>query len=295
MRSPKPKTPVAKVSRRKVEEALLADRLGLYDEWVLKQEDWSEVDEGYQILKESIAPAGLPPFIRATLRQDKVDDAEGHIKRLVGAGCRPEVLYFCLEELSSDSEAVREGRRRRSVPGNDGEFNLSAERTEGRPLATRDDMKAVRKNAEKTRRLIHHHQRELLLVADTDEFGLPTGVATVPKDADDALSLLKESLDWVSSLAVAYATPFEKTLLKSKGLLFLTAYVLKHAEARKVKEQRWMGAKGELAGLASLVTKKKWRPSDLSGKLRKFGKDHPRLYRLLLRKLDELHRFHRQK
>ena len=113
-----------------------------------------------------------------------------------------------------------------------------------------------------------------------------------PEDADDALSLLKESLSWVASLAGAYTTPFEKTLLKSKGLLFLTAYVLGYADARKVRAQRWMGVKRELAGLASLVTKKKWSPSDLRGKLRKFERDYPRLHKLLLRKLDELHRFH---
>ena len=50
-----------------------------------------------------------------------------------------------------------------------------------------------------------------------------------------------------------------------------------------------------LSGLASLVTKKKWRPSNLRGKLRKFESDHPRLYKLLLRKLDELHRYNAQK
>ena len=37
---------------------------------------------------------------------------------------------------------------------------------------------------------------------------------------------------------------------------------------------------------------KRWRPSDLREKLRKFKNDHPRLYKLLVHKLDELHRFH---
>ena len=61
MRSPTPKTPMTKVSRRKVEEALLADRLGLNDEWV---ERW---EQGGKCIEESLAPAGLPPFIRVTL------------------------------------------------------------------------------------------------------------------------------------------------------------------------------------------------------------------------------------
>jgi len=286
MRSPTSRTLRTKVSRRRVEEVLLADRLGLHDEWV---ERWEQDD---QCLEESLAPGGLPPFIRATLRRDKVCDVEGHIKRLVEAGCRPQVLYFCLEELSPDAEAIRHGRQRRLVPGSDGEFNLSAERAERRPLARREDLEGVVNNAEKTRRLIRDHQRELLLVADTNEFPLPRGMTTVPEDADDALALLKESLSWVARLAGAYTAPFEETLLKSKGLLYLTAYVLTHADARKVRGRRWEGVDNELAGLASLVTKRAWSPSDLRAKLRKFEKDHERLYKLLVRKLDELHRFH---
>jgi len=285
MRSPTPKALTTNVSRRKVEEALLADRLGLHNDWV---ERW---EQGGQFLEQSLAPDSLPSFIRATLRPDKVYEVEGHIRLLENAGCRRPVLYFCLEELSLEAAAMREGRRRKLVPGSDGESSPPAGWTEGRKLATREDMKAVRNKAEATRRLIHKHQRELLLVADTNEFRLPTG----PAGSDDALSLLKESLSWVSSLAAAYTAPSGKTPLKSMGLLFLTAYVLTHAGARKVRGLRWMGAKGELAGLASLVTKKKWRPSDLSGRLRKFESDHPRLHRLLLRKLDELHRFHSEK
>jgi hypothetical protein len=286
MRSHTPKPPIAKVSRRKVEEALLAGRLGLDDDWVVRGE------QGGKWLEESLAPDRLPPFIRDTLGPKGTDEVEGHIRKLEKAGCRRPVLYFCLEELSPEAVAIREGRRRKLVPGNDGEFNTASGWEEKRKLATREDMEAVRNKAEATRRLIHKQQRELLLVADTDEFRLPTGMEAVPKDAEDAFWLLNESLSWVSRLAGAYTTPYEKTLLKSKGLLFLTAYVLAHVDARKVKERRWMGVKGELAGLASFVTKKAWSPSDLRGKLRKFERDYPRLYKMLLRKLDELHRFH---
>jgi hypothetical protein len=276
-----------RVPRRRVEEALLAERLGLYDEWVARGE------QGGKCIEESLAPAGLPQFIRDTVgRGNDYYEVEGHVKRLVEAGCRPEVLYFCLGELSPEAAAIREGKPRRSVPGEDGEFTLAAERTEGRPLATREDLEAVVDKAAKTRRLIRGHHRELLLVADTNEFPLPRGMTTVPEDADDALALLKESLSWVARLAGAYTKPFEKTLLKSKGLIFLTAYVLSHAQATKVRDLRWMGVDKELAGLASLVTERAWSPSDLRAKLRKFEKDHPRLYKLLVCKLDELHSFH---
>ena len=287
MHSPKPQTPTKnRVPRRRVEEALLEDRLRLNDEWV---ERW---EEGGNCVEESLAPAGLPLFIQTTLRRDKVYRVEEYLNRLVAAGCRRPVLYFCLEQLSPEAEAAREGRRWKSIPGEDGEFTLTAERTQGRKFATREDMEAVRNKAETVRGLFHRHRRELLLVADTNEFRLPTGIMTGPEDSEDALALLEESLTWVSSLAGAYTKPYEKTLLKSKGLLYLTAYVLAHAGATKVRGLRWMGVKGELAGLASLVTKKRWRPSDLREKLRKFEMDYPRLYKLLVRKLDELHHFH---
>ena len=286
MRSHTPKTPIAKVPRRKIEEALLADRLGLHDEWV---ERW---ERGGKCVEESLAPAALPQFIRTTLGPRKADDVEGHIRRLAKAGCSRPVLYFCLEQLSPEAEALREGQRRGAIPGEDGEVDILAERTEGRPLATRQDLEALVNKADDTRRLIQDHRRELLLVADTSEFRLPTGMMTEPVDADDAFWLLNESLSWVSSLAGAYTAPFAKTLLKSKGLLYLTAYVLAHADAGKTSKRRRNGVDEALAGLARILTKKKLSPSDLRAKLRKFEKDHPRLYKLLVRKLYELHRFH---
>ena len=287
MRSTTPKTPRKnRVPRRKMDEALLKERLGLCEEWI---DRW---EQDGKCIEESLAPAELPPFIRATLSRGKVNNVEGHLNRLVAAGCRRPVLYFCLEELSPEAEAIRAGRRRRSVPGEDGEFSLAAGRTEGRPYATREDMEAVRNKAEAALRLIHDHQRELLLVADTGEIPLPSGMMTTQEDADDALSLLKGSLAWVSTLAEAYTAPFEKTLLKSKGLLYLTAYVLSHADARKIHGQAQTGVDNALARLASTVSHKAWSPSDLREKLRKFEKDHERLYKLLMRKLDDLHRYH---
>ena len=99
-------------------------------------------------------------------------------------------------------------------------------------------------------------------------------------------------MTWVYSLAGAYTAPFEKTLLKSKGVLYLTAYVLAHADAREIRGRRGDGVDTALAGLASMVSGRTWSPSDLREKLRTFEKDHKRLYKLLVCKLDELHSFH---
>jgi hypothetical protein len=287
MRSPTSKTPrKERVPRTRVDEALLEDRLRLNDEWV---EQW---EEGGKCVEDSLAPAGLPPFIQTTLSRPKVYRVEEYLNRLVAAGCRRPVLYFCLAELSSEAEAVREGRRRRSIPGEDGESTLAAVPTERRPLTTREDMEAVGNKAKAARRLIHRHRRELLLVADTKEFLLPSGIMTGPVVAEYVLALLEDSLTWVSSLAEAYTAPFEKTLLKSKGLLYLTAYVLAHADGRENRGRRGDGVGDALAGLGSLFAKRELSPSDLREKLRKFEKDHLRLYKLLVHKLDELHRHH---
>jgi hypothetical protein len=153
-------------------------------------------------------------------------------------------------------------------------------------------MEAVGNKAKAARRLIHRHRRELLLVADAEEDPPPSGIMTEPVIAEYVLALLEDSLTWVSSLAEAYTAPFEKTLLKSKGLLYLTAYVLAHVDARKIRGRRGDAVGDALAGLASVVSRRTWSPSDLLAKLHKFEKDHPRLYKLLVSKLGELHRFH---
>src|ERR1039458_7993874 len=137
MRSPTSKTSSKEmVPRRMVEEALLEDRLGLNDEWV---ERW---EEGGKCVEESLAPAGLPPFIQTTLSRPKVYRVEDYLNRLVAAGCRRPVLNFCLEQLSPEAVAAREGKRWRSIRREDGEVDLLPARDEGRPLATREDMRS---------------------------------------------------------------------------------------------------------------------------------------------------------
>lgn len=268
-----------------VEEALLEDRLRLNDEWVRQRE------EGGKCVEESIALARLPPFIQTTLSRTKAYRVEEYLSRLVAAGCCRPVLYFCLEQLSPEAVAAREGRRWGSVLGEDGESTLAAVPTERRKLATREDMEVVRNKVRVVRRFIHRYQQELLLVADTDEVPAPQGIMTEPVIAEHVLALLEDSLTWVSSLAEAYTAPFEKTLLMSKGLLYLTAYVTAHADM-KTRGRRGDSVDAALAKLASMVSGRTWRPSDLREKLRKFEQDYPRLYKLLVRKLGELHRFH---
>ena len=101
--------------------------------------------------------------------------------------------------------------------------------------------------------------------------------------------------------------------MKSKGLLYLTAYVSMYAEKGKLRSPRHRAEKGSvlrtnqkfalgsdapphdnaLASLANTCSGKDggWSPSDLYAKLHKFENDHPRLFAKLQAKLNELHEF----
>lgn len=102
-----------------------------------------------------------------------------------------------------------------------------------------------------------------------------------------------------------------ETLLKSKGLLYLTCYVSRHADQGKLRSpkvksvmkgpkkasgdlraRRSVEAPGNvLAELATQAAGKSWSPSELKEKVESFRQDYPRLYRLLEEKLTELHKF----
>lgn len=216
---------------------------------------------------------------------------------------------------------MREGRRRKSVPGKEGEYEVLAEREKKRRYADARHVEKVATNAKAARGLIGRYQRELLLVGDIGDVPLPSGM---PQDVDDALSLVKDSLTWVSKLAEAYTAPIQPSLLQSKGPLYLAAYVLKYADAKKIR-----GEGNAFERLASLVApkpkvdgtqaakavpkkppkpkpggtqvakakrkkepKEEWSASDLREKVQSFKKEHQRLYKSLIKQLDELHLFH---
>ena len=277
------------IDRKKMDKVLYRERLGLEDEWVI--------------------PTELPPFIRAGIEQraksgrkmKTIQDREevkeevtktmkkvkSCIKTLVEAGCCERLLYFCLEELSPEAEQIRAGRRRMSVRREDDEYELLDEREGERPSKTRDDMEPVKENVERTRRLIHLHQRELLRVAETGQVSVPSGMpeAEVP---EYALALLMRSLTWVSRLADSYTASYEKKILEAKGLLFLTAYVVRYSETKEIRKKGRFG-ENALVGLVKHATGKEWSLKKLHGRLLKFKEDQHFLYRLLVKRLDEEH------
>ncbi len=297
------------IDRKRISETLLADRLGLNEEWI---ERW---EVGGKWREESSAPDHLPSFILKNYRKGEIEDIKSEIDRLVAAGCRRQVVYFCLTQLSPEAVWLRAGGEREAalkrghVGADDEDYAL--QKVERR-IATRENLEAVAKTAKAARRQIHHYQRELLLIAEAARYLLPIGLTSQPQLPVDTLALLQDLLTWAARLADAYTAPFESTLLKSKGLLYLTLYVLMFADSKKVRGSRisrlhrdsskpsesTRARDAHVAGdpftnLASILTPegRGWSVSDLHKKLSDFKEDHPRLYKRLAEKLKELHDF----
>lgn len=265
---------MAKHDRKKIVELLLRERLGLDEDWLNRDDDGN-----------AHLPSALPRFLAQSLSRSAIKALEEDLDRLVEAGCRRQALYFCLAQLNPEAGWSRQ---------------LSA---------TKEDMEAVANKAKAARKLIHRYRAELLLAASASPQSLPGGMFITLPDPDEVISVLLDSLTWVSSLVDSYAAPFEKTLLKSKGLLYLTLYVSLHADARRSRipdSQRKIGTPVVqrsvrhskpstiaparlLASVARLCTSKSWSPSDLRGKVKMFHQDHPSLYARMKSKMLELH------
>jgi hypothetical protein len=318
----KPKaTPKTKaIDRKRISEALLADRLGLNEEWI---ESW---EERGKLREESGMPDELPAFIRKNYKEEEIEEIGREVERLVAAGCRQQVVYFCLAQLGPEATRLRAGVEKKPVFRNEQEDAVMDTKDE-RQLATREDLEAVANTAMAVRKKIHRYQRELFLVAESSNYPQPVGFECRPKTAIEALDLLQDSLTWAAALADAYIAPMETTLLKSKGLLYLTLYVSIFADSKKllgsrpsdftrdsskpsetVVARRKLLAGDPLTNLAVILTSRhtdgkdegneqkkpkhtEWSASDLHRKLADFKEDHPRLYKRLAEKLKELHNF----
>jgi hypothetical protein len=300
-----PRSTTEHVNRKAVSEVFLAEVLRLNDPWIERWEEngtWRE---------ESRAPDRLPRFIRGKLDEDEIATVERKVDQLVAAGCQRSVVYFCLQQLSPAAEWSRSGGHLEGVRAQQGEELVSQK--QNRPIATREDMATVASNARAARKEIHRYKYELSFAAEALRATLPVGFSTRTETPEDAVLLLESALSWVAKLADAYAAPMVSTLIKSKGLLYLTMYVGRYADERKLRGQRTdsvladskkasggkrarkthLPAANVLANLLSMImgTDQSWSPSELKEKVESFRQDYPRLHRLLDQRLSELHRF----
>lgn len=293
---------IERTNRKAMSEALLAERLGLKDPWI---DRW---DENGTLREETCAPDELPSFITSRLGPQLVKKFEDGVDQLVKAGCQRSVVHFCLLQLSPLAEKQRLGQRRVGVQARPREeLDAQAHRKQ---IATREDMASVASSARAARKQIQKQQHELLLLADISKSALPRGFFAIAEHSEDALLTLKAALTWVERLADSYTAPMETTLMKSKGLIYLTLYVTEHANERElrsseistllkdgkrptngVRARRKFTPGNVLANLVSSVSEKPWSIGDLKTKLRSFGRQHPSLHELLSQRLNELHEF----
>jgi len=178
--------------RHKIEEALLAERLGLNDDWIDRWEEDGECKE------ESFAPNELPEFIQAQIEEQLNDDHQitrygrkelvkeyldsvnEAVEQLVTAGCRKQVIYFCLNELSPEAErrrlpsrpidAPKSPKPGGSPPGGRLEDELDIPvPPPPKKLAQRQELGELPSLARRVKRLIHRYRKELWLVAHAVE------------------------------------------------------------------------------------------------------------------------------
>ena len=119
-----------------MDEALLRDALRL-------DEDWLDRDEN----GVAHLPTRLPSFIKHERLHWEVVSLESAIDRLGSAGCRRQVLYFCLKELSPAAEQSRRGRKlvRVGVNTDPEEFRIELLK-----WAPKEDLKVVANQAKRT-------------------------------------------------------------------------------------------------------------------------------------------------
>jgi hypothetical protein len=275
-----------KIARKKISELLLTERLGVEEEWL---------DPG-SILKDF--PTRFPKSIRKQKLPAEIKELENALDQLSKRGCHKGVLYWCLERLSPRADRLRSGDREQ--PSLEEDPNESS-RWINRKLATREDMATVVSHIQATAKAIHRFRTEFLLCADAlkDEVPLPEGILTEgPCDSIDVLSQLQASLMWVRRLAEYWETPYETTLMKSKGILYLLAYVsmfanTEGAQAKKAKRRLLTNkSKGATHGLriltlsdaqaighiAYLYCGMDLQPVDLIAKLKAFQSDNATIY-----------------
>jgi hypothetical protein len=217
--------------RNRIGEVLLAERLGLSD-------DWKDPDNIPDL------PQTLPPVAGRKMSPGEAKEVERQLGLLVACGCQRHVLYWCLAQLGPDADERRRGKERHLVPAEDEAQSHWVTTT--RALPTREDMAGFINVSRAYERARCQVENGLFLVADArgDTHPLPQGLLTDgPDNAHEAMLIHRQTVAWVRKLAENYQAPNVGLLVKSKGILFLLIYVWLHtkqspASSRNIRGKR---------------------------------------------------------
>jgi hypothetical protein len=268
-------------NKRRIADLLLAERLGL-------EGDWMDPDFITDL------PARLPQNANPKLPREDVNAIEGSIGRLVKFGCNRKVLYWCIRQMGAEANHFREGEKAITVL-NDNEAPRE-ERPVKASIATREDMAGLINKLKAASRALRQHRPELLLVADAcaDSHPLPSGMVTGPApDAGESMVVLLDSLSWAKRLAQSFYSPNVMTLVKSKGILFLLAYVWLHSQqlpGQGASKRLPRQAADNIAHIAYLYCRVDWSAGDVNDKLQDFHQKQPNLFRKMVSRLEDLDR-----
>jgi hypothetical protein len=283
------------LSRKKIAEQLLIERLGL-------EQDWLDPDT---IRKDF--PTRLPKRLTNKLTPADVRDLEKRLDQLVAHGCQRGVLYLCLRELEARTQWLRKGGK--EIPPLEDDPKGVVRQAPPRKLPTREDMATLAKQLEATRRFFDLCEPGLLHSAeDRNDIPLPHGTFTDgPSDPIDLGYQFRAFLKYYGQLAEGWATPYETTLMKSKEILHLLVYVSMCANdsvisvgpTEDVTTAKVLGRDSKtltrtdaetIANIAYLYCRMDFPPRELIAKLKAFKSNHADLYARMTSKLSQLDR-----
>jgi hypothetical protein len=167
--------------RERISDALLAERLGLDDDWM-------------DLEKIADLPETLPANGGRKMSPLDMRDMEKQIALLVECGCRRPVLYCCLAQLGPEADERRKGKERHLVPAEDEAQSHWVTTTPALP--TREDMTVFINASRAYERARRQVEKGLLLVADArgDTHRLPQGLLTDgPDNAHEAMLIHRQS------------------------------------------------------------------------------------------------------
>jgi hypothetical protein len=213
--------------RNRIGEVLLAERLGLSD-------DWKDPDNIPDL------PQAIPPVAGCNLSPGEAKEVEKQVTLLVAFGCQRPVLYWCLERLGPEADKVRKGQVKYLVPGDVKTKNPWATKTSA--PQTREDMARFIALSKAYAKALQQAQNELLMVAEAqpDAHPLPWGFLTEePDNAHEAMLSLRQLVAWARKLGEAYHAPNIGLLVKSKRDPILANLCMDPYEI----PTRWRGSK----------------------------------------------------